>query len=102
VQSAPEEVGGFEVVLYTAIDERHSPTGRASLSVAGATGGPVAGLAICKDIGEAAYYLFYCDEDWDPLTDSWHETLDGAKDQAEREFEGVSDTWEEPEAPDAG
>lgn len=96
MQPAPEDIGGYEVVCYTLLDERHEPTGRAAHSVGGADSDAPAGLAICLDDGSNAYHLFYCDADWDPVTDSWHHTLDDAKNQAEREFAGVEDTWETP------
>jgi hypothetical protein len=97
VDPAPEDIGGFEVVCYTPIDDRHHATGRASHTIRGANAPDPAGLAICRDDRGGTFYLFYCDEDWEPMTDTWHQTLDGAKDQAEREFEGVSETWESPE-----
>ena len=33
------------------------------------------------------------DETWQPVTDTWHETLEDAKHQAEFEYEGVASTW---------
>jgi len=50
-------------------------------------------LAICQYEGETAYYLFGCDADWNTVTDTWHETLEGALQQAEFEYEGISRTW---------
>ena len=55
--------------------------------------GPMAGLAICQYAGEEAFYLFGCDADWQSVTDTWHETLNDAQDQAEFEYEGVNRTW---------
>jgi hypothetical protein len=52
-----------------------------------------AGIAICRDEGESCFHLFYCDSSWRPVTDTWHETLDAARAQAEFEFAGVSTTW---------
>ncbi|MGQ9547059.1 MAG: hypothetical protein ACUVWS_00380, partial [Roseiflexus sp.] len=54
---------------------------------------PAAGLAICQYEGETSCYLFGCDSDWNAVTDTWHETLEDALDQAEFEYEGVSKTW---------
>ena len=61
--------------------------------VAGVLQGPAAGLAICQYEGETAYYLFGCDDEWNTVTDTWHEALEGALEQAEFEYEGVSRTW---------
>jgi hypothetical protein len=50
-------------------------------------------LAIGQYAGETAYYLFGCDDAWNTLTDTRHETLEDALRQAEFEYEGVSQTW---------
>lgn len=55
--------------------------------------GAMAGLIICFNESEQAFYLFGCDEDWQVVTDTWHQTLDEAKHQAEFEYEGISKTW---------
>jgi hypothetical protein len=55
--------------------------------------GPMAGLAICQYAGEDAFYLFGCDPDWQSITDTWHQTLEEAQEQAEFEYERVSQTW---------
>ena len=57
--------------------------------------GPMAGLAICQYDGEDAFYLFSCDSEWRTVTDTWHQTVDEAKNQAEFEYQGVSKTWVE-------
>ena len=97
MKKAPNEIGGARVILYTPIDGRHRHTGNCQQIVAGELMGPAAGLAICQYEGENSYYLFCCHEDWDTVTDTWHQTLDEAKAQAEFEYEGVTATWQEPE-----
>ena len=62
--------------------------------VAGELQGPVAGLAICKYEADAGYYLLYCDPEWNPITDTRHDTVEDAKHQAETEYAGVSSTWQ--------
>jgi hypothetical protein len=81
------------VVCYSPIDERHRFTGGCKQIVAGPLMCAIAGLAICQYGGEDAFYLFGCDPDWQTVTDTWHQTLDDAKHQAEFEYEGVSKTW---------
>jgi hypothetical protein len=90
----PEEVGGAKVVLYTKIDERHRHTGNCKQIVAGILMGAASALAICRYEGEENYYLFGCDENWNTLTDTWHETLEAAIEQAEFEYEGTNKTWQ--------
>jgi len=91
---APKQVGGANVVLFTAIDERHRHTGNCRQIVAGVLQGPVAGLAICQYEGEDCFYLFGCDECWNCMTDTWHLTIAEALGQAGFEYEGVAATWQ--------
>jgi hypothetical protein len=89
----PQYIGGAKVLCFTPIDERHHPTGKCRQVVAGVLRGPAAGLAICQYEGEDACYLFGCDAAWNSITDTWHETIEDAKAQAEFEYAGVSATW---------
>jgi hypothetical protein len=41
-----------------------------------------------------AFYLFYFDADGRCLTDTWHQTLEAAKAQAQFEFEITDEEWE--------
>lgn len=93
MKQPPELVGGACLVRWTAIDDRHRPTGNCRQIVDGILQAPAAGLAICQYEGETAYYLFGCDAKWNTVTDTWHETLEDALKQAEFEYEGVSGTW---------
>jgi hypothetical protein len=43
--------------------------------------------------GAKVICLFGCNAEWDSVTDTWHQTLEEAKEQAEFEYEGVSETW---------
>ncbi|HKQ37770.1 MAG TPA: hypothetical protein VJ063_06800 [Verrucomicrobiae bacterium] len=81
------------MICYSPIDERHRFTGACKQIVAGQLVGAMSGLAICQYAGEGAFYLFGCDSDWQAVTDTWHQTLDDAKHQAEFEYEGISKTW---------
>ena len=94
----PSKVGGARVVLYSVLDQRHRPTGACRHVVDGEPQAPFAGLAICQYESEEAYYLFYCDEDWNAVTDTWHQSLAEAREQAEFEYEGVRATWIQPGA----
>ncbi len=93
IVDAPGEISGLRVVLWTRIDHRHQSTGGCRHTVGGAFMAKPAGLAICCSEDEACVDLYYCDESWRPVTDTWHQTLDHARDQAEFEFAGVSETW---------
>lgn len=81
------------MVCYSPIDERHRFTGKTRQIVNGQLMGAMAGLAICQPGGSSEFYLFGCDADWTVVTDTWHQSLDEAKDQAKFEYEGISQTW---------
>jgi hypothetical protein len=91
---APRQVGGATVVCFTPIDQRHRRTGNCRHMIGGVLQGQVAGLAICRADCEGCYYLFGCDTEWNSITDTWHQTLEEAKAQAEFEYAGVSATWQ--------
>ncbi len=93
MKSIPKEIDGATVIMHTAIDERHRPTGNCRHFVGGALLGPAPGLAICRYDGEHGFYLFYCDENWETVTDTLHDTVEAAQAHAEFEYEGVSATW---------
>jgi hypothetical protein len=80
--------------MHTSIDERHRATGKCKQLVGGVIIGPASALAICHYDGEDGFYLFGCDENWNTVTDTLHETVEEAQAQAEFEYEGVSATWE--------
>ena len=55
--------------------------------------GPARGLAICQYEDEVGYYLFGCDENWKCITDTFHDTIEDAMDQGQREYEGTKEKW---------
>jgi hypothetical protein len=92
MDTAPAEISGLPVVCWSPIDGRHSPTGRCRHLCPQGLFGPAAGVAVCGR-PEEGFYLFGCDANWRPVTDTWHETAEEARRQAEFEYEGVSATW---------
>jgi hypothetical protein len=57
--------------------------------------GVIAALAVCQ-AGQDSFYLFGCDSDWNPIWDTWHQTVEDARGAAEEEYQGISQTWERP------
>src|ERR1041385_7066512 len=88
----PDSIADLPVVCYTPIDSRHRHTRRTRHMIDGELAGPSAGLAICKreDVTPNDYFLVYCNEEWELLTDTWHASLEEAQHEAESEYEGVS------------
>jgi hypothetical protein len=89
----PAQIDGANVLLWTDALATTRPTGRTTHRVKGQVIGPAGALAICQYDGDAQFYLFYCDENWNVRTDTAHGSLIDAKEQAEFEYEGVSQTW---------
>ena len=90
----PRAINDLPVLFFTPIDWRHTPTDATIHTVAGEPFGPAAGLAICQDPTSSAVYLLYCDDNWEPVTDTWHENVQDAKEQAEFEYSGTQESWE--------
>jgi hypothetical protein len=95
-KSPPKRLGAAEVILYTTIGSSHRKTYKTSRLIGGKQLGSAAGLAIGRYADEPGYYLFYCDSDWYPMTNTWHDTIEDAKRAAEFEYEGAAQTWQSP------
>jgi hypothetical protein len=93
MSAAPAEIDGATVVAYAVVDESVRPTGGTVHRVAGDILEPAARLAICCYEHSAGYYLFYCDYNWQVLTDTYHDNLEAAKSQAEFEYSGITPRW---------
>lgn len=91
--SIPKEIGGLPVVRWSPIDTRHRVTGACRhFDLSKGTEDPVP--AIVAIVGRGPnFYLMRFDNEWQFITDTWHESLDGALAQAEFEYEGISNTW---------
>jgi len=82
--STPQKIGNAEVVK-TAVVNLLSPKDK--------VGRIAFGLAICKCGQESGYYLFCCDDNWEEFSDTWHETIEDAEDQAEYQYPGINSYW---------
>ncbi len=58
--------------------------------------GPPQGWRSVRNDGNGSYYLFGCDEHWHSISDTWHETPEGAlaKDQAQVRVRGYHEDWQ--------
>lgn len=87
-------VDGSKVVCFARLDTGAQRTGKTLHVLMGGEFPAFHGLVIIEERPGGPYYLLYCDEYWQPLTDTWHETLEDARLQAEFEYEGISQAWE--------
>ncbi|MEO1699005.1 MAG: hypothetical protein AAFU73_17060 [Planctomycetota bacterium] len=90
---APRDEGDARTLLWTPIDARHRPTGRAVHRAPGGVLGPARGLRIVRQHRERSVHLFHCDETWGGFANSFFATVADALRQAASEFEGVDRTW---------
>jgi hypothetical protein len=87
----PSELDGAKVIATAIVGEAVRPTGATIHRGPDGVIPPANALAIVA--GEAGIYLFYCDDQWQVLTDMWHPSVNNAKAQAEFEYEGISELW---------
>ncbi len=90
----PKVIDGAHVTTFAVIDNSVASTGRTAHWIDGKKVGSVAGLAIARYDRDGEFYLFYCDAQWQVLTDTCHFTEDLARAQAEFEYAGVSVCWQ--------
>lgn len=82
MDSPPETIGGARVVQWVTLSPGmawHSQN--------------VSRLATCHSDEEDASYLFHCDDLWQVIWDSWHETVEAAVLQADSAYMGLSRAW---------
>jgi hypothetical protein len=93
----PTIIDGGRVVLYSRIDERHELTGAGWQILHGEDVlAPAWGVAICESMDTGGFILVSCEEDWIPVAETRHPTLEAAKRQAEFEYDGLQSTWQMP------
>jgi hypothetical protein len=85
------------VLARVRLGDDHRPTGRTKHLLLSASGQneiatPVE-LRITKYDDTEGVYLFYCDDDGTELTDTYHDTVSDAMDQAGWEFNVRPDEW---------
>jgi hypothetical protein len=93
MKTPPDKIDGATTLFYVIISSRHLATGNTKHWIENSLLGQPYSLAICKYEKSPEYYLFYCDEAWETLTDTSHSSINEAKDQAEYEFVGISNDW---------
>jgi hypothetical protein len=91
----PKEIDEANLICFAEITNAIRPTAGTTHQVNDQILGPAKGLAICQYAGENSFYLFYCDENWKVMTDTFHLSLVDAKHQAEYEYEGISKYWKQ-------
>jgi len=83
------------VIAFAILDESVQWTGRQKLIVGGKELGPVPRLALCQNVsgGLKDILVFHCNDEWEVLGVSGADTLEAARNSAERAYRGVSEKW---------
>lgn len=86
MQHPPETLDGARVLQFASLS-LSQPTGRTQHVVDGVEVSQFAALAIAKyDDEPSGVYLFYCDRNWNVVTDTFHKDVSAAVGQANFEF----------------
>lgn len=75
----------------------HRPTGKTQHFHGDELLPPPTELRIVQYSSDPGYYLFYCDDSGAELTDTYHDSVQEAMDQAEFEFGITAEEWSEVE-----
>jgi hypothetical protein len=92
--SPPPVLASARVIAYAVVEASVSYTGRQRLVVAGRELGPVPRVAIGRALAGGGIVLLFCDEEWDVLTKTGHESIDAAKQAAEDAYAGLTEHWQ--------
>ena len=92
-EKLPTQIDEAKILFITKIDKRHRSTGATRHIVNDRQMKEPYGLALCSYEEDPGFYLFYCNSNWEAMNDSYHDTIDLAKEQAEFEFVGTKNTW---------
>jgi len=90
----PRELDGAVVVRWAEVTADAVPTDRTRHVVDGEPKEPFLQLAIARYPGDDGYYLFYLDSGGGVVTDTYHDSLEGAVEQAD--YEDIGLTWRSP------
>ena len=89
----PNNIGSQEVLLTAVIDNTCKHTKNCNHKFDGKVLGKAKWAVITKPDSNGACYLFLCYEH-DELTDTFHQSIEEAKEQAEWEYENISNKWQ--------
>ena len=89
----PKEIGSQEVVLTAIINDTCKHTKNCSHTFDGKVLGKAKWAVITKPDNVGSCYLFMCYSNGE-LTDTSHESVEDAREQAEWEYEGISNNWQ--------
>ncbi len=87
-------MNNYTIVQQVILSEQNQPTGKTRHVVFGTDMPSPVILRIVRFPGDQGYYLLYLDKTGRELTDTYHDSLAGAVDQARWEYEVQPEQWE--------
>jgi hypothetical protein len=85
----PQFLDGAKVLRYCILDEGVSPTGSHTIHIGDELFTPSA-AAVCQYAGNSKFYVFYCDGEWDVVTDMDYDSLNEAVSWIEHGYRGAA------------
>lgn len=86
----------YKILKKIKLGPRHIPTGKTKHFDSSVELGKPSILKIVQYKDDAGFYLIYCDDRGEELTDTYHDSLKDAMDQAKWEFQIEPQEWEAP------
>jgi hypothetical protein len=90
----PPIIAGARIIESAIIDERVTLTGRTVRFLGGRPPGTAPRLAIGIDLTGGKTRLMHCDDEWNTLSASDHDSIEAAKQSAEEVYSGVLANWQ--------
>lgn len=95
----PTLIGDLLVLYWSPIDSRHQVTGACRhVDLSTDTNDRIPGMIAIVGSKPSGFYLMRFTDDWQFITDTWHESVEEAYSQAEFEYVGVTQTWQATDA----
>ncbi len=97
MKKCPSNIADERVLLYAIIDESVMFSGRTLLFVDGVEMGRVPALATCEEHSSGGVLLVHCDEEWNPLGCSAHDSVESARQRTTQIYPNIEAHWNRPE-----
>ena len=94
MERPPPIVASSKVIAFATVDKSVIRVRDDLLYVGGKPLGLVPKLTICIYPHESEYHLFFCDDEWNVLGCSTHDSVETAKRRAEKEYRGLMARWQ--------
>lgn len=88
--SSPTEIDGAKVLAIATVEAGTNTGSTRHVRGGELVNGRIERLALAQYADQPGVYLFYCDEEWTVITDTLHDDIAAALDQAHFEFRDLT------------